>query len=96
MEVVRLRCRPSGYSELSGKELVHDLGTASQFGHDHLPVDLLGRHSALVPDEVGDVLKGLPSELSRDTNVCRSSRGTQPVPRPAASVIFLNSRRTLW
>ena len=30
-----------------------------------------------------------------DTKVWRISRGTQSVPRPAALVIFLNSRRTL-
>jgi hypothetical protein len=37
----------------------------------------------------------VPLELSRDTNVWRISRGTQSVPRPAAWVIFLNSRSTL-
>ena len=37
----------------------------------------------------------VPLELSRDTKVWRISRGTQPVPRPAAWVIFLNSRSTL-
>jgi len=37
----------------------------------------------------------IPSELSSETNVCRNSRGTQSVPRPASSVILLNSGSTL-
>jgi hypothetical protein len=30
---------------------------------------------------------GIPSELSRETNVCPSSRGTQSVPQASYSVI---------
>jgi hypothetical protein len=37
----------------------------------------------------------VPLELSKDTKVWLISRGTQLVPRPAALMIFLNSRRTL-
>lgn len=48
-------------------------------------VNHFGCNGALVTDEIGYPSIGIPSELSKETNVCRSSRGTQSAPRPAAN-----------
>jgi hypothetical protein len=41
----------------SAEKLVHDFGAASQFGHDHLPVDGFGCRRALVANEDSYVLE---------------------------------------
>ena len=54
------RVTTSGGPTLSAEQPVHDFGAAPQFGHDHLPVDRLGRGGAPVPDRAGDVLERCP------------------------------------
>ena len=61
-------------------------------------VAIVGDEDAVVPlcpTRSAMSSSAVPLELSRDTKVCRISRGTQSVPRLAACVIFLNSRSTL-
>jgi hypothetical protein len=48
-----------------------------------------------VPGQQRIASTGTPRADSSDTNVCRISRGTHPVPSPASSVIARNIRRTL-
>src|ERR1022692_79339 len=68
------------------------------------PVRITGRRSCrytssvvavcLCPTRSAISSTTMPSSDISDTNVCRSSRGAQPGPSPAAFVILRNSRRT--
>ena len=82
-------------SDLLVEDLVHDLGAARQGRNDLMPVDQFVVAVWLCPASSAIASTGTPRADSSDTNVCRISRGTHSVPRPASSVIARNIRRTL-
>ena len=97
---MRLDSLPSTFCPESGSDqlaeyLVHDFGAAGQGRHDLVPIDELRRRGLVVPASSAIASTGTPRADSSDTNVCRISRGTHPVPSPASAVITRNIRRTL-
>src|SRR5215472_7368020 len=76
------------------QDSVHHLGACGDHRAQLVPVDELCRRRTVMPGQPRDLLHGYPTTDIRDTNAWRKSRGAHPSPRPAASVIFLNSRLT--
>jgi hypothetical protein len=60
-----------------------------------MSVDLLGNDRRAVADEVGYLLDGDSVVTHDGHDECRSLRGVQQSPRPAALVMRRNERRTL-
>ena len=53
---MRLRGKRLGKPGLLAEDLVHDLGTAGERGHDLMPVDQLGGRGLVVPGQQRDRL----------------------------------------
>jgi hypothetical protein len=82
-------------AQLSTKDLVHHLGALGEGGPDLVAVNQLRGGSSVMPGQQRDALYRYAVGGQDRHKVCLISRGAQPRPSPAFSLIFWNALITL-